>query len=96
MITKNIKLQIEEARNIAGKLNNLLREDSLHRLELYVKYAHDPDATKWTPDLYHRSQLAEALCRKLDGLIDTESEQPDYERACRKSPETAEFRKKRI
>ena len=74
MVEKNFKLQIEEARSIAAELKNLLREDSLHRLDLYLKYAHDPEATKWTPDLYHRSQLAEALCRKLDNLIDTELE----------------------
>jgi hypothetical protein len=75
MVEKNFKLQIKEARSIANELNNLLREDSLHRLDLYLKYAHDPDATKWTPDLYHRSQLAEALCRKLDNLINKEINQ---------------------
>ena len=63
----NIKLQ--EARSIAEHLHNLLTEDALHRLELYQKYAGDPHASRWTPDLHKRCVLIEALRKKLEDTI---------------------------
>jgi len=65
---KNINTQINDARQIAKQLNSLLREDAYHRLHLYQDYSDDLNARKWSPDLYRRCQLAEALCRKLDIL----------------------------
>ena len=59
---------ISEALMIARKLNELLHEDALHRLQLYKEYAEDADSPRWDPNLYQRCQLAEALCRKLDNL----------------------------
>ena len=60
---------IAEARDLANELNELLREDSCHRLSLYQKYSQDPDALKWTPDLTRRTLLADALYKKLDSLL---------------------------
>lgn len=59
---------ISEAVLIARKLNELLHDDALHRLQLYREYAMDNDTPKWNPNLYQRCQLVEALCRKLDSL----------------------------
>ncbi len=66
MTDQDLILCIDEARKIAKELNTLLHEDALHRLHLYQEYSRDPDVNRWTPNLYHRCQLAEALCRKLD------------------------------
>jgi hypothetical protein len=68
MNTPEFNKQISDARKIAEKLNTLLREDALHRLNLYQDYAPDLDAHRWTPDFFQRCQLAEALCRKLDSI----------------------------
>ena len=65
---KELTKQINEAILIARELNGLLHEDALHRLRLYREYKYDDDTLKWTPNLYHRCQLVEALCRKLDNL----------------------------
>ena len=61
----DIDKRINEARLIAEQLHDLLHEDALHRLDLYQKYSRDPEATKWSPDLYKRCQLVDALRRKL-------------------------------
>ncbi len=60
---------IFEVRAIAKELNQLLREDSLHRLRLNQEYSLDPNALTWSPDLVRRALLAEALNKKLDNLI---------------------------
>ena len=67
--TKVLSNQIDEARQIAEHLYTLLHEDALHRLDLYQKYAHDNNANRWSPDLYKRCQLIEALRRKLNTII---------------------------
>lgn len=56
---------INEARALAKELYDLLHDDALHRLRLYQKYSYDVDDSKWSPNLYQRCQLIEALCRKL-------------------------------
>jgi hypothetical protein len=61
--------QINDARLIVDELHELLHEDALHRLRLYQKYAYDPDANKWAPNLYQQCQLVEALRRKLNDPI---------------------------
>lgn len=65
---KDLTKRINEAILIARELNGLLHEDALHRLRLYKEYAYDTDRLNWSPNLYQRCQLVEALCRKLDGL----------------------------
>lgn len=65
--------RISEARRIAEQLHDLLHEDALHRLDLYQKYSCDPDAARWSPDLYKRCQLVDALRRKL-ALPETEAD----------------------
>ena len=67
--TTALSNQINEARQIAEHLYNLLHEDALHRLDLYQKYALDNNASRWSPDLYKRCQLIEALRRKLNAII---------------------------
>lgn len=62
---QDLNRRITEARKIADQLNALLREDALHRLEIYQDYSRDFNARRWTPDFYRRCQLVEALCRKL-------------------------------
>jgi hypothetical protein len=66
MSIKDSYNDIVEARKIAKQLNELLHEDALHRLKLHDQYAHE--TSKWTPNLYHRCQLMEALCRKLSDI----------------------------
>ena len=66
MNDQEMEKRIREARQIVEQLHTLLHEDALHRLDLYQKYAHDPDGDKWSPDLYKRCQLIDALRRKLD------------------------------
>lgn len=68
MTNKSKTRNVSEALMIARKLNELLHEDALHRLQLYKDYAGDIDAQKWNPNLYQRCQLAEALCRKLTSI----------------------------
>ena len=68
-MTDKLVNRVHEARRIARALCDLLHEDSLHRMQLYVKYARDPADNRWTPDLYRRCQLAEALCEKLETLV---------------------------
>lgn len=65
---KDYTKRINEAFMIAKQLNELLHEDALHRLQLYKDYSDELDSFKWSPNLYQRCQLAEALCRKLDNL----------------------------
>jgi len=60
---------IFEARELAEKLHQLLRDDNVHRLRLYHEYPPDLDALTWTPDLYHRASIADALCKKLEEII---------------------------
>lgn len=57
------------ARELAKILHQLLREDSVHRLRLYNEYSPDLDALTWTPDLYHRASIADALCKILEEII---------------------------
>ena len=66
MSIKDSYNDIVEARKIARQLNELLHEDALHRLKLHDQYYHEDK--KWTPNLYHRCQLMEALCRKLNDI----------------------------
>ena len=68
MTNKDLNTRIKDARMIAEELHHLLHKDSLHRLRLYQKYSRDAETSKWTPDLYLRCQLVEALCRKLNNL----------------------------
>ena len=65
MNNQDMEKCIREARQIVEQLHHLLHEDALHRLDLYQKYAYDPDGDKWSPDLYKRCQLVDALRRKL-------------------------------
>ena len=60
---------IFEARELAEKLHQLLRDDSMHRLRLYREYSLDSDGLTWTPDLYRRAVIAETLCKKLEDMI---------------------------
>ena len=60
---------IFEARELAEKLHQLLRDDSVHRLRLYHEYSLDLDDLTWTPDLYRRASIADALCKKLEDMI---------------------------
>ena len=66
--TTNLSNQIDEARQIVEHLYNLLHEDALHRLDLFQKYSYDHNANRWSPDLYKRCQLIEALRRKLSTI----------------------------
>lgn len=65
MDTTDTDKRLHEALLIVDQLQHLLHEDALHRLHLYQKYSQDPDATRWSPDLYIRCQLVDALRRKL-------------------------------
>ena len=69
MSNQNKTASILEARELAEKLHQLLRDDSVHRLRLYNEYSLDLDALTWTPDLYHRASIADALCKKLEEII---------------------------
>jgi len=60
---------IFEARELAEKLHQLLRDDNMHRLRLYHEYSLDSDDLTWTPDLYRRVVIAETLCKKLEDMI---------------------------
>ncbi|MBI4006334.1 MAG: hypothetical protein HY356_06660 [Gammaproteobacteria bacterium] len=66
MTNPDLNVRIREARAIAEHLQHLLYEDAMHRLELYHKYARDPDANKWSPDLHKRCQLVNTLRKKLE------------------------------
>jgi hypothetical protein len=61
---KNIK----DVKKIAERLNELLHDDSFHRLELNKEYTPAVDSFNWSENVYNRCQLAEALCRKLSNL----------------------------
>jgi len=69
MSNQNKIASIYEARELAEKLHQLLRDDSVHRLRLYHEYSLDYDTLTWTPDLYHRASIADALCKKLEDII---------------------------
>ena len=69
MTTKSETATIFEARELAEKLCQLLRDDSMHRLRLYHEYSLDSDGLTWTPDLYRRAVIAETLCKKLEDMI---------------------------
>ena len=66
MKNQNLESRLHQARKIARELHSLLHEDVVHRLTLYQTYAKDFDGTKWSPNLYQRCQLVEALRRKLE------------------------------
>lgn len=68
MSNQNNSNQIVEAQLIVEQLHNMLHEDAIHRLELYQKYAYEPDENKWSPDLHQQCELVEALRRKLARL----------------------------
>jgi len=61
MNNTNTDTQIAEARLIVERLHHMLHKDALHRLELFQKYASDPDADRWSPDLHQQCELVEAL-----------------------------------
>ncbi len=69
MSNQNKIASIYEVRELAEKLHQLLRDDSVHRLRLYNEYPLDLDALTWTPDLYRRAVIADALCNKLEDII---------------------------
>lgn len=69
MNNTNTDTQIAEARLIVEQLHHMLHKDALHRLELFQKYASDPDADRWSPDLHQQCELVEALRRKLNNII---------------------------
>ena len=66
MKNQNLELRLNQAKKIARELHNLLHEDAVHRLTLYQTYSYDQNTTKWSPNLYQRCQLVEALRRKLE------------------------------
>ena len=63
---QNLQSRLNDAKKIARELHNLLHEDAVHRLTLYQTYAWENDTSKWSPNLYQRCQLVEALRRKLE------------------------------
>ncbi len=69
MNQQNANSQINEARLIVEQLHHMLHRDALHRLELFQKYACDPNEDKWTPDLHQQCELVEALRRKLSNIL---------------------------
>jgi len=69
MSNQNKTATIFEARDLAEKLHQLLRDDNVHRLRLYHEYPPDLNALTWTPDLYRRASIADALCQKLEDII---------------------------
>ncbi len=68
MAEKDITKDIAEAKLLASELHGLLHEDALQRLQLYKNYSNKFDDMKWTPSLYQRCQLVDALCKKLNVL----------------------------
>ena len=68
MTNQSLYTGLNDAREIAQELHNLLHDDAIHRLLLYKEHSRDSDTGKWTPDLYLRCQLIEELCRKLKSL----------------------------
>jgi len=60
--------QIAEAKLIVEQLHNMLHKEALHRLELFQKYADDPNVGRWSPDLHLQCELVEALRRKLGNI----------------------------
>lgn len=69
MNNQNTNSQIAEAQKIVEQLHSMLHKDALHRLELFQKYAYDPDEARWSPDLHQQCELVEALRRKLSNII---------------------------
>lgn len=69
MNNQNTNNQIAEARLIVEQLHRMLHKDALHRLELFQKYACDPNEDKWSPDLHQQCELVDALRRKLNKLM---------------------------
>jgi len=69
MSNQNKTATIFEARELAEQLHQLLRDDNVHRLRLYHEYPPDYDTLTWTPNLYHRASIADALCKKLEDII---------------------------
>ena len=69
MPDKSTISSIAQASKMAAELNRLLHEDALHRMQLFKEYARERDALEWTPELYTRCQIAEALCEKLERLL---------------------------
>jgi len=66
MKNQNLESRLTQARKIARELHSLLHEDAVHRLTLYQAYGNEYDTSKWSPNLYQRCQLVEALRRKLE------------------------------
>lgn len=66
MKNQNLEVRLNQAKKIARELHNLLHEDAVRRLTLFQTYAYDYDTSKWSPNLYQRCQLVEALRRKLE------------------------------
>ena len=58
-----------ELKQIALRLNELLKDDSMHSLELYSEYPQKQYGRPWTSDLQQKNLLAESLCKKLDKLF---------------------------
>ncbi len=69
MTEQDLTAQLRDARMIAEELHELLHEDAMHRTRLYNEYSHECYSNKWSPNLYHRCQLVEALRRKLNVSI---------------------------
>jgi hypothetical protein len=66
MKNQNLESRMQQAKKIARELHSLLHEDAVHRLTLYQTYGNEYDTRKWSPNLYQRCQLVEALRRKLE------------------------------
>ena len=69
MYDKKLISSVSQARKMASELNRMLHEDALQRMRLFKEYGRAQDAMEWTPELYTRCQIAEALCEKLEVLL---------------------------
>lgn len=63
----DIPVRISQARLIARELWTLMREDASHRLGIAQSMPETNDRI-WSPDFYHRCQLAERLFAILDEI----------------------------
>ena len=63
-------VKVQVAHRLAESLYTLLREDSVRRLRLHATYGTETD-TQWTPDFQRRIELSEALCRRLESVIES-------------------------
>jgi len=69
MLKKDNNKDLSDARMIANRLNDLLHDDAYYRLQLNKELFSEIDPMKWSENVYTRCQLAEALCRKLGGIM---------------------------